>query len=337
MPLLMTSDELTALLRDLMKTQTVYGPVRHGRDYVFAPLERPESVDLTYVTTVLPPKKVVRSPKETLFTFSKGEMDDSTLRQDVRNVIFGAHPCDVNALRILDSVFANAGEDPYYFHKRRNTRVVALNCSKANEHCFCTSFGSGPELNFGYDLLLSDLGETFLVEVGSDWGAAVVEGRRLREAAPRDLELKRLRMDATRRMITRRMNTSNLQRLMDGSLYHGVWTRLGSECLSCGVCNMVCPTCFCFNVKDQLNMDLESGLRYREWDSCQLYDYAEVTLGGNFRRQRSSRVRQFINHKLNYWVTQYGGYGCVGCGRCISQCIAGIDITRVVAEITGAT
>ncbi|MEM2906329.1 MAG: hypothetical protein QW587_11445, partial [Candidatus Bathyarchaeia archaeon] len=147
-----------------------------------APLERPESVDLSYVTTVLPPKKVVRPPKETLFKFSKGEVDDFTLREDIRNVIFGAHPCDVNALRILDRVFANAGEDPYYFHRRRNTRVIALNCSKANEYCFCTSFGSGPELNSGYDLLLTNLGDTFLVEVGSDVGAAMIDGLGAEEA-----------------------------------------------------------------------------------------------------------------------------------------------------------
>ncbi|MGC9013200.1 MAG: 4Fe-4S dicluster domain-containing protein [Thermoproteota archaeon] len=123
---------------------------------------------------------------------------------------------------------------------------------------------------------------------------------------------------------------------MEGSLYHPIWKELGEKCLSCGICSMVCPTCFCFEMGDKLNLDQKSGVRYRTWDSCMFFEYSEVALGGNFRKVRSARIRQFINHKLNYWVDQFGTFGCIGCGRCIRQCPANIDIVEVAKRIGGS-
>lgn len=325
------------LISLLMKeADEVYGPKEvNAGVYDFRKINKPEEVRLGEVTTVTPPlKKVVRPPFEVLFKF-KGEEIEVDYDSKIRAIV-GVHPCDVNGLKLLDKAYSNAGKDPYYFSRRSNLIIVAENCTRADDNCFCTSFDTGPELREGYDLLMTDIGNRYLVEVGSVNGEKLVTKLNLPHAKDEDLKEKNTRINLVKGTIRKKLNKVNLKRTMEGSLYHPIWKELGEKCLSCGICSVVCPTCFCFEMDDKLNLDQKSGARYRNWDSCMFFEYSEVALGGNFRRARSARIRQFINHKLNYWVDQFGTFGCVGCGRCIRQCPANIDIVEVARRIGGS-
>lgn len=320
------------------KGYTLFAPVKGEVRHYFKKMseDRIEDISLDFVRTTMPPlKTLLIPPRENLFKIKDGRIEETFPDADSRTVILGVHPCDVNAMNHLERVYMDRPKDPYFEARRRSLLVIGLNCKNADEYCFCTSFGTGPPLEEGFDLLLTDLGNRFLLEVGSRRGSELVSDFYMPRAKSTDILEKDETIRTMKSMIRRHVNTGGLQRIMAGALYNPIWNELASKCTGCGACNMVCPTCFCFNMVDVPELDSGSILRMRTWDGCLLWEYAEVALGGNFRRDLSSRIRQFINHKMNYWLNQYGSLGCVGCGRCVEQCPAGIDITRVVARLRG--
>lgn len=334
----LTPIELSQFVSFLLDRYDVYGPVVKGKKVVFGPVRDPADLTLNYTTTILPAKKFFYEPFETLFHFHRelGITSQQLLHERGR-VLFGLHPCDVAALEVLDRVMADGSDfdDPDYQEKRRQTMVVVFNCNSPGEHCFCTSFGSGPEAVKGYDLAMTDLGDRFLMEAGSPTGQELLGMFGYQAAGPADHWEKASRMRQAKGHMTRRVPTERLPRLLNQNFDHPVWTALKDDCLSCGACTVVCPTCYCFNVWDRLNMDLTTGERKMVWDSCQLVDFGEVAMGHNFRKDRAARVKQRVYHKLSYMVEQYGQFGCVGCGRCAEACIQGIDLVDILAAIGG--
>ncbi|MGE5674744.1 MAG: 4Fe-4S dicluster domain-containing protein [Mycobacterium leprae] len=329
------AERLEAFVAFLTERFAVYGPVAKGSQTVFGPIQTPHDLKLDYVTTILPPKKFFTAPFETLFHFNRelGITPEQVVGERGR-VLFGVHPCDVAALGLLDQVFGASGyEDPAYRQKRQQTMVIALNCKSAGEHCFCTSFGTGPEATRGYDVALTDLGGRYLAEAGTESGAELLAAFDRTPATPPDLQAKAAAVSAAKASVHKRLPADKLPRLLNQNYDHPVWQRLQEECLSCGSCTVVCPTCYCFNVWDKVNLDLTTGERKQVWDSCQLVDFSQVAMGHNFRPERVARVKQRVYHKLSYFGEQYGGFGCVGCGRCSSACIKGIDLTDIVTEI----
>lgn len=330
--------ELGRFVAFLLSEFDVYGPMAKGKQVVFGHLRDPGDLRLSYTTTILPAKKFFYEPFETLFHFHRelGLTEQQVLHERPR-VLFGLHPCDLAALQLLDRVMAGGGEydDPDYQQKREQTRVVVFNCNTPGEHCFCTSFGSGPEAQHGYDLAMTDLGDRFMLEAGTAAGLELLENFTFTVAGPADQWEKAARMRAAKAAIKRRIPTERLPRLLNQNFDHPVWQRLKDECLTCGACTVVCPTCYCFNVWDKINLDLTTGERKMVWDSCQLVDFGEVAMGHNFRRDRTARVKQRVYHKLAYFSEQYGQFGCVGCGRCTDACIKGIDLVDLMAEIGG--
>lgn len=324
----------------ISKGYALFAPVKGEYRHVFRRIgeNQVEEISLNYVRTTMPPlKTLLIPPRETLFRIKDGRIEETLPDPNSRTAILGVHPCDVNAMNLLERVYMDRPKDPYFEARRKNLLVIALNCKNSDEYCFCTSLGTGPSLEEGFDLLLTDLGDRFLLEVGSKRGAELVGDFYMPQATSVDILEKNDVIREARNSIRRHVNTAGLQRLMTGALYNPVWNELAEKCTGCGACNMVCPTCFCFNVVDEPELDTGGVLRKRTWDGCLLWEYAEVALGGNFRRDLSARIRQFVNHKMNYWLNQYGSLGCVGCGRCIEQCPAGIDITKVVARLRGET
>jgi len=325
---------LEDFVETLKKVADVYGPVRKGVQYSFQLLEDTR-LELDYHTTILPPKKLLHEPFEKLFSFEEDRIEVVQSIPDRPQVILGIHPCDVHAIEILDQVYGGEYEDPYYQRKREQTLLIALNCTTVHESCFCSSLGTGPELKSGYDVLLTDLGDQFLVEVGTPRGAELIAEAGL-EPAPRvTLVDKERRLNEARNHLKKRLLTQDLDQLLKDNFRHPVWEELRHECLACGSCTMVCPTCFCYNTVDVLNLDLKSGWRERVWDSCLLLDYAQVAQGMNFRKDRDARIKHRVYHKLVYYEPQFGTLGCVGCGRCIDACIKGIDITEIIRELRG--
>lgn len=327
--------KLNLFLQELKKNFILIGPVAKGKEFVFAPVSDPADIVLTYQSTLLPPKKVLHLPFEVLFAFHEDQQIIESTPQQQTQIIFGIHPCDVHAIAILDKAYTSEYPDPYYIDKRHNTLLVALNCTEPGENCFCQSLGTGPELKEGYDLLLTDLGNGYLIEVGSARGRDLLQLMDLSPAPRVAMVEKQKAVDNARRKFHKKLNTQALAEVLQENFRHPIWEELMHECLACGSCTMVCPTCFCYNVVDKIDLNLKSGKRQREWDSCMLLEYAQVALGHNFRKDRDARVKQRIYHKLVYYEPQFGTLGCVGCGRCIKTCVKKIDITDVISRLRG--
>jgi ferredoxin len=250
-----------------------------------------------------------------------------------KQILFGVHPCDLASFTFLDRVFLGFRSDPRYLRRRDNFLVFALTCKEVSENCFCQSMGTGPEALLGFDVLMTDIGGRYLLEPSSNEGIKLFESMDLQEATPADLEAKRGRIETLKGAFKKSVNRTGLVELAFNNQGHHVWNKYGGICLACGQCAMVCPTCFCFDVKDKIDLSLQGGERYREWDVCLLQEFSEVALGGNFRESRDARLRQFMCHNLSYGVMQYNLMKCVGCGRCIKACPVDIDITEIAREL----
>jgi sulfhydrogenase subunit beta (sulfur reductase) len=257
----------------------------------------------------------------------------------------GVRPCELAAIAIQDRVFlGGAHRDPQYASRREGAFIVAVNCGDPAGTCFCSSMGSGPRAGSGFDIALTELdGDTgpegteggshrFLAEPGTERGQAVLRAVTTRPATDADLSAARAVTDRARAAMTRAMPEVNLKELLYDNYASPRWDDVASRCLSCGNCTMVCPTCFCFSVADTSGLDGAEPERSRCWDSCFTADHSYLH-GGATRASVRSRYRQWATHKLATWQDQFGTAGCVGCGRCITWCPAGIDITEEVAHL----
>jgi ferredoxin len=334
--------DMNRFLKLLSRDYRVFGPKRRGSGYVFDEVRGEEELSLDYISTILPPKKFFHSYRETLLTFKLGE--EVSLREpeiDGEILLFGVHPCDLNAILRLDKLFSEHEEDPYYLRRRKKSVILALNCTNVGENCFCLSLGTGPFAEEGYDLLLTDLGNRYILESGSDVGFLILMEAGFREAGKEDLAEKERKKRETKAMFKKYMSFAGLAEIFSKNLDHPVWRDLAEKgvgkmypCLSCGNCSLVCPTCYCFEVRDTLDASLSEGERIRELDSCQLFEYAEMALDTNPRRDRKSRIRHWMSCKFG---AAGGGIlsSCVGCGRCIEACPSHIDLTEVARIVRG--
>lgn len=331
---LLPKDAFSRLVDSLRADYRVIGPVRAADHSVFREIGSAGELCMDYESTMAPPGKTFFfRPREEILHFglSGGEISvEEVPPVSDRCVIVGMHPCDINATLYLDNTLMS---DPYYRRRRENTVLIALNCTQASPFCFCSSVGTGPHLKAqsGYDMLLTDLGGDYLVEVRSRRAEGMLKGEGAK-VSPEQWRLKDEQEKAVLRAFTKHIDTGGLDRLFLENIDHPVWSRTAEErCLSCTNCVMVCPTCFCHDIHDEVDIGLKSIKRLRQWDACQDLRFAEVH-GGNFRRTRAARLRQFVMHKLNY-TAQYGTLGTVGCGRCIRWCPTSIDLTEMAKEI----
>jgi len=327
---------LDRLIRKLRSDgYVVYGPVKQGRSWFFLEIDSVKQVDLNYVRTVLPPKKLLHPPREKLFEFKLDDGFEVSEKPTPSAVaLFGVHPCDLKAIERQDEFFSQTPEDPYYLERRRNTLIIGLTCTRVDENCFCLSRETGPEASTGFDILITDVGDGYLLEPGSAKGLELLKSLGFQEAGDEYLEAKQRLIEELKKSFTKHMPSEGLAELAKSLLEHDVWKETAERCLSCGNCSLVCPTCYCFDVYDVLELNLRSGVRVRELDSCQLLEYAEVALGGNFRRNRFQRLRHWMLCKFG--AAGGGLYSsCVGCGRCIVYCPASIDLTEVAGRLRG--
>lgn len=254
--------------------------------------------------------------------------------------LLGARSCDLQGLEIQDHVFLNGPHsDSYYRARRADVFVVAVHCITSSSSCFCTSMGTGPAVSRGYDLALTELldgDHRFLVDIGSAGGAALVEELGLEPATAADVDHARGLVHHTARTMDRWLDTRNIRTTLLENLEHPRWDEVAERCLACTNCTMVCPTCFCTTTEDTTTPGGDETQRTRRWDSCFTEDFSYIH-GGVVRGSVKSRYRQWLTHKLANWIEQFGRSGCVGCGRCITWCPVGIDITEEVAAIAGTS
>lgn len=253
----------------------------------------------------------------------------------------GVRPCELAGIAVADRVFLDGDHpDGAYARRRAASFVVAVNCGDPADTCFCPSLGTGPAAGPGaaYDLLLTEVvdgpggadAHDFLVDAGSDAGERVLEalGPLVRVAGDDDRGRADAVVAAAADRITRRLDTDDLPAMLAATLEHPHWAEVAERCLGCTSCTLVCPTCFCSTVHDVTDLD-GTAARVRSWSSCFSLDHAYVH-GGPVRAGRASRYRQWLTHKLGTWHDQFGESGCVGCGRCLTWCPVGIDLTEEV-------
>lgn len=259
----------------------------------------------------------------------------------------GARPCELAGLEVLDRVLGTRGADPVYSRRREAAFVAVVECGAPAADCFCTSMGTGPEASGAFDLALTELydppdrldpdnpmpaaGHRFLVNVGSELGSELLDKISHHAAGEQDLARRQAILATARKRVGRFLDTEGLASILERNIESRRFEEVAERCLACGNCTMVCPTCFCSDIRDA--SDLDGGARHeRTWSSC--FDLEHSYLhGGAIRRSVSSRYRQWLTHKLSTWWEQFGTSGCVGCGRCITWCPVGIDLTAEAAAI----
>jgi sulfhydrogenase subunit beta (sulfur reductase) len=288
-------------------------------------------------------KKYLHPPKMELWRSRReGEKLSISAASDSHEAyaFIGVRACELAAIAVQDRVLIG-GEytDHHYKLRRENTLLIAVNCSQAGGSCFCVSMGTGPEAKNNFDLALTELRpieeHLFLVETGSPAGQQLMQRIDSRPATGPEIEMAQDIVGRTARTMSKSMpGNVDVPKLLADNLLHPRWQEVATRCLSCANCTMVCPTCFCTTVDDTSDLAGESFSRERRWDSCFTMDFSYLH-GGGVRNSVASRYRQWMTHKLSTWVEQFGSSGCVGCGRCITWCPVGIDITQEVRVIAG--
>lgn len=249
----------------------------------------------------------------------------------------GVRSCDLHAIAIQDKVFlGGAFRDESYRERRQDAFIVAVNCAEPGGTCFCVSMRTGPKANTGFDLALTELIEdarhVFLVEIGTERGADVLSELDSTDASSADTAAADAVSAGAAKKMGRQLETEGLPALLTENPEHPRWDDVAARCLTCGNCTMVCPTCFCTSVEDVGDLIGEAAERWRRWDSCFTLDFSAIH-GGSVRRSAKGRYRQWMTHKLATWHDQFDTSGCVGCGRCLTWCPVGIDITEEAAAI----
>lgn len=328
----MEKRELPSLVRAFMESYEVVAPVKRGSGYVFDVIESPDEIEFGYTQTASSPKKYLMPPVETLMEFDARTNLVEDFAQDISpRVIFGAHACDISAMNRLDVALVGGKYiDPYYKARRDATLVIGISCTP-NENCFCHLWGSD-EVHFGYDLFLHDIGEKYLVSMSNVEATNILEAAcELSEATDADrIAFRHCTRERTRSYNDDIPDVQDVPMLMDVFHSDPFWEELGGRCLSCSACASVCPTCFCFDIRDVLDPDGQAGRRERVWDACTSPGFALVTGGHNFRPDGRERVRHRMYHKLNGFMVNHDRMLCVGCGRCVAACKANISPIEVL-------
>ena len=278
-------------------------------------------------------KRFLFPPRELLATITRNGEGMRTAPDPEEGpplALVGLRSCDLHAIAVQDRVFMDL--DPTYRRRRERAVFVGVNCAVPGGTCFCASMGTGPRCSAGFDLALTELEDGFVVEVGSPKGGELLSSLSAREATEEETaEVDRIARLATERM-GRTLDTSDMPDLLVRNRTHPRWQDVAARCLACANCTNVCPTCFCHDVVDGVSLSGDVATRTREWASCFSAEYS-WTAGEVVRDSRASRYRQWLTHKFATWIDQYGTSGCVGCGRCITWCPVGIDVTEEIVAI----
>ena len=333
----LSKKEWTEALKGLRSVYKVFAPVKEGDFHSFRLLKDGNQADFDFQNTRLSPKSVIFPQSERMFEYSLDEnAEDAHILKEADKdfppqVIVGIRPCDAFAFQLVKINFDNPQyQDPWWVQRMNATTLVGFACNEPCRSCFCTSVGSGPHSEKGLDALMVDLGDTFLVRSITPRGETFVEG--LKPSRDADQALVKKAADLAKvseNKISSKVPTDRLkEKVVTGLFDAPFWEKVAFACINCGTCTYLCPTCWCFDIQDEVWG--KGGDRIRNWDACMFPLFTLHGSGHNPRDKKVQRVRQRFMHKLKYYVDKYGnGVACVGCGRCVQFCPVNIDIREV--------
>ena len=266
---------------------------------------------------------------------SQGNLSFEQHQPAVDNIAFiGARACDLAAFRLQQQHFLKPqATDPWFKQRMSHMLIVAVHCSHASATCFCSNTGDGPEVEQNFDIAMHELDDGFIVQAGSYNGEKILALLQLDAISDEQTQQAEQQLAQCASQQTRQLPDQVQHRLLT-QLDNAHWQQIGERCLSCGNCTAVCPTCFCHQQHDELSMPDDTGIHFRQWSSCFTHNHSYIS-GHSFRPDSASRYRQWATHKFANWFEQYGRSGCVGCGRCISWCPVGIDVTAELQQLCG--
>jgi len=318
--------DFTAFVDDLVSREKVIGVQAKGDRFDFGPLESAKDLRLDYDVTLQPPKKYFQPPVETLMTFEIGGAYKSQY-DDEEFVLLGVHPYDMIAINQMDKIFCADNCDTHYFARRSNAIIIACDVATPSKNVFASSMGTAT-VREGYDVLLTDVGNGYVAEAATKKGEKLLAKAKTAEATKEDIEKRQQVWEKNQKSLNKhklKCKPSELPGLLEKAYTHPVWEEKAKTCFSCGSCNQVCPTCYCFNVQDDVGWDLKTGNRCRAWDGCLLDGFTRVAGGHEFRKNRADRFRHRLYRKGKYVPARIGGeIACVGCGRCVGACLPDI-------------
>jgi len=322
MNLLMSRDDLIHWLELLMRERILLAPTRVQGLLLFQPVSKVEDIAFDFDNTTLPPKGWFLPPTETLFSVRRGdghtELVPATVEREA--VIFGVRPCDAKGIALMDNPFLEEPGDTVYGERRARTALIGLSCRQAMPECFCTSMGSAPDDPSHVDILLTEVEDGYIVRAVTEKGKALLpqglaEGEAVLPAPPKP----------------QAVPAEGMVSAMRDLFSEPYWELLADRCLHCNVCAYVCPTCYCFDIRDY--PDKGNIERVRSWESCQSPGFTRLAGGYNPRATKGARLRQRFYHKLLYFPEQFQDIACVGCGRCVKACPVNIDIREVISDL----
>ncbi len=331
---------------DLRDKYKIIGPTRKGSISAFTNItidyiDSLDELELHYTETMLPLKNILFPDSEILYRYEKENSDvkleDSMDKWDNKRLFLGIHPCDITAVSHLDKVLKEEKfEDPFYKNRRNNSIIIGLTCKEAGERCFCNITGSGPDIEDGFDLLMTDIGDSYYVKSGSETGNSLLESDYFEDATDEQMEEREKAIEKVRDELPQDLEIEGLSKEMEKRYNDKLWNEFSEKCETCGNCNIVCPTCHCFTIKERTNANQSKGERVRTWDSCHFKRFAEMAGGLNIREEKTSRFKHRMYDKFYYTPMRYDSIFCVGCGRCIKFCQSEIDIREALRKVMEA-
>jgi len=328
--------DLTKLLNEWRREFTVSVPSQESGTAQMVIWQGQDIDSLSwYRNTVIPPKDIILPLMEEMFSFAKdkdGYNVELPPASKQKQLIFGIRPCDAKALTILDMTFNDTYQDPYYVNRRQNTLLVGLACNNPYDSCFCTALGGSPSNTDGVDLMFTDIGNEFLIEAVTEAGKELLgKTNSLTQATEDDQNKAKQVKKAAYQKVTRNIDTKDIDKKLLASFNdQGFWQKVAAKCISCGICTLLCPTCYCFDINDE--MSDKRGARFRSLDSCAFSMYTKMPME-NPRQEKWQRVRNRVCHKYEFYPTLFNTIACTGCGRCIRLCPVNWDITQTLNSL----
>ncbi len=320
-----SKDDFSKLIDSVLSNTKVVGVQAKGDRFDFAPLSSAADLRLDYDVTLQPPKKCFQPPVETLLTY-QADGGYTSVHDDEKFVLVGVHPYDMAAINQMDVLFSQDNYDSHYMVRRKNATIIACDVVNPSENVFAACMGTAT-VKKGYDVLLTDIGDAYVAEAATDKGEQLL-GSAGDAAAAEDLAKREKVWENNEKSLNKhqlKSKPADLPKLLEKAYDHPVWEEKAETCFGCGSCNQVCPTCYCFNVKDDANWDLASGKRERCWDGCLLTGFTKVAPDHEFRGKQADRFRHRLYRKGKYVPGKIGGeIACVGCGRCVKACLPDI-------------